>query len=102
MLEALDAIAHRSQLVHYAGKTIQTIALISYLIERKGINGPFLVIVPLATLSNWQLEFSRWCPDASTIIYKGSPESRRELFETEMKGRAEAGADPPFNVLLTT
>ena len=47
------------------GKTIQTIALIAYLIESKQQRGPFLVIVPLATLSNWQLEFSRWCPDAA-------------------------------------
>ena len=88
------------------GKTIQTIALISYLIESKDIQGPFLVIVPLATLSNWQLEFARWCPECKTIIYKGSPEARRDLFEIEMGGgkAAEEGASagPPFNVLLTT
>ena len=30
------------------GKTIQTIALICYLMERKGNNGPFLIIVPLS------------------------------------------------------
>ena len=30
------------------GKTIQTISLITYLIERKNQNGPFLVIVPLS------------------------------------------------------
>lgn len=41
------------------GKTIQTIALITYLMEKKSCMGPFLVIVPLSTLSNWMLEFSR-------------------------------------------
>jgi SNF2 family DNA or RNA helicase len=30
------------------GKTIQTIALLAYLIEKKKIMGPFLVIVPLS------------------------------------------------------
>jgi SNF2 family DNA or RNA helicase len=29
------------------GKTIQTISLVTYLIEKKKQNGPFLVIVPL-------------------------------------------------------
>lgn len=30
------------------GKTIQTIALITYLMEKKKLNGPFLIIVPLS------------------------------------------------------
>ena len=30
------------------GKTIQTISLITYLIEKKKQNGPFLIIVPLS------------------------------------------------------
>jgi ATP-dependent helicase STH1/SNF2 len=30
------------------GKTIQTISLITYLIEHKKQNGPFLIIVPLS------------------------------------------------------
>ena len=50
----------------------QTIALISYLIESKGLAGPYLVIVPLATLSNWQLEFRRWTPAIKAVIYKGA------------------------------
>eukprot|EP00559_Dactyliosolen_fragilissimus_P000134 CAMPEP_0184874606 /NCGR_PEP_ID=MMETSP0580-20130426/42493_1 /TAXON_ID=1118495 /ORGANISM="Dactyliosolen fragilissimus" /LENGTH=409 /DNA_ID=CAMNT_0027377647 /DNA_START=383 /DNA_END=1609 /DNA_ORIENTATION=- len=35
------------------GKTVQTIALIAYLMEYKDDRGPYLVIVPLSTLSNW-------------------------------------------------
>lgn len=35
------------------GKTIQTIALFAYLIETKGNEGPFLIVVPLATITNW-------------------------------------------------
>lgn len=30
------------------GKTIQTISLITYLMETKKVNGPFLIIVPLS------------------------------------------------------
>lgn len=30
------------------GKTIQTISLVTYLIERKKQNGPFLIVVPLS------------------------------------------------------
>ena len=30
------------------GKTIQTIGLITYLMERKRVNGPYLIIVPLS------------------------------------------------------
>lgn len=35
------------------GKTIQTISLLAYLSEFKDNKGPFLIVVPLATISNW-------------------------------------------------
>ena len=60
------------------GKTIQTIALFSYLIEVKKNFGPFLVIVPLATISNWEMEFDNWAPDIKVIIYKGKKKDREE------------------------
>lgn len=53
------------------GKTIQTIALITYLIEKKRNNGPYLIIVPLSTMSNWMLEFERWAPTVIKVAYKG-------------------------------
>ena len=37
------------------GKTIQTISLITFLMEKKQVPGPFLVIVPLSTMTNWSL-----------------------------------------------
>jgi SNF2 family DNA or RNA helicase len=33
-------------------------------------NGPFLVVVPLSTLSNWVLEFDKWAPKIKKIAYK--------------------------------
>lgn len=62
------------------GKTIQTISLITYLIEKKKQPGPFLVIVPLSTLTNWTMEFERWAPAVRTLILKGSPAVRREAY----------------------
>ena len=44
------------------GKTIQTIALLCYIMENKHNEGPFLIIAPLATISNWVIEFNRWAP----------------------------------------
>jgi Superfamily II DNA/RNA helicases, SNF2 family len=77
------------------GKTVQTIALISYLMEFKDNRGPYLVIVPLSTLSNWVNEFRRWCPTATVVVYKGTPAQRKGLYKSEvMQGH--------FNVLLTT
>lgn len=76
------------------GKTIQTIALITYLMEKKKVNGPFLIIVPLSTLSNWVNEFQRWAPSVINIIYKGDPVQRRNLGTLLKNGK--------FNVLSTT
>ena len=76
------------------GKTIQTISLITYLIEKKKQNGPFLVIVPLSTLTNWNLEFEKWAPSVSRIVYKGPPNARKQQQQQIRWGQ--------FQVLLTT
>lgn len=77
------------------GKTIQTISLISYLMEYKNNNGPFLVVVPLSTLSNWVNEFNKWAPSIIKVIYKGAPEQRKKIFKDDIESKM-------FNVLLTT
>lgn len=53
------------------GKTIQTVGLITYLMEVKKVNGPYLIVVPLSTISNWVLEFDKWAPHIVKIVYKG-------------------------------
>jgi ATP-dependent helicase STH1/SNF2 len=77
------------------GKTIQTIALFQYLIEVKKNNGPFLVVVPLSTLSNWVLEFNRWAPSIEKVVYKGNPTERRSIIQSNLESSK-------FNVMLTT
>uniref|UniRef100_A0A8B9L2X6 SWI/SNF related, matrix associated, actin dependent regulator of chromatin, subfamily a, member 2 n=1 Tax=Astyanax mexicanus TaxID=7994 RepID=A0A8B9L2X6_ASTMX len=76
------------------GKTIQTIALITYLMEHKRLNGPYLIIVPLSTLSNWVYELDKWAPSIVKIAYKGTPSMRRSLVPQLRSGK--------FNVLITT
>ena len=76
------------------GKTIQTISLITYLIEVKKQPGPYLVIVPLSTLTNWNLEFERWAPSIARVVYKGPPMARKQQQQRLRYGQ--------FQVLLTT
>lgn len=76
------------------GKTIQTISLVTYLMDRKKVMGPYLIIVPLSTLPNWVLEFEKWAPAVGVVSYKGSPQGRR-LLQNQMRATK-------FNVLLTT
>ena len=76
------------------GKTIQTISLICYLMENKKNFGPFLIIVPLSTLSNWCLEFDKWAPSINKLQYKGSPQARKDL--------AKIMKTTKWNICLTT
>lgn len=76
------------------GKTIQTISLITFLIEVKRQRGPYLVIVPLSTMTNWSGEFAKWAPQVKMVSYKGNPAQRRAL-----QGDLRVGQ---FQVLLTT
>jgi len=76
------------------GKTIQTIAMFCYLMEKKKNFGPFLVVVPLTTISNWYLEFDKWAPSIKKVIYKGAPQTRKQI-ANELK-------TTKFNVCITT
>ncbi|CAH2352316.1 nuclear protein Sth1p/NPS1 [[Candida] railenensis] len=75
------------------GKTIQSISLVTYLIENKH-ESKFLVIVPLSTITNWTLEFEKWAPSVNVIVYKGSQQQRRSMQNDIRLGN--------FQVLLTT
>lgn len=79
------------------GKTIQTISLVTHLMEHKNNQGPFFIIVPLSTMPNWQNEFAQWAPSVRVVTYRGVPAARRQL-RHEYFGSSGKG----FNVLLTT
>lgn len=58
------------------GQSIRFFILIFFLQNAQQIHGPFLVVVPLSTLSNWAKEFKKWLPDMNVIIYVGARASR--------------------------
>lgn len=83
------------------GKTVQTVAFLSWLIYAREQNGPFLVVVPLSTISAWQETLELWAPDLNVIVYNGNDESRRMIRTYEFY----VNNNPKklkFNVLLTT
>eukprot|EP01147_Barroeca_monosierra_P000333 gene333-3700_t len=59
------------------GKTVQTISLFAHLYNNK-VSGPYLVVAPLSTLTNWMREFQKWTPDIPIILYHGSPQERQK------------------------
>ncbi|XP_057806203.1 protein CHROMATIN REMODELING 5-like [Salvia miltiorrhiza] len=58
------------------GKTVQSVSMLGFLQNSQQIQGPFLVVVPLSTLSNWAKEFRKWLPEMNVIIYVGTRASR--------------------------
>ena len=81
------------------GKTIQTIGFLSHL-RSKGICGPFLVVGPLSTLSNWINEFKKFCPAFPTVLYHGSKQERANIRNTRMPVRSVV--DETFPVIVTS
>ncbi|KAM0011176.1 putative DNA helicase chromatin remodeling SNF2 family [Helianthus debilis subsp. tardiflorus] len=65
------------------GKTIQTIGFLAHL-KGKGMDGPYLVIAPLSTLSNWLNEISRFVPSVNAVIYHGDRKTRDEIRSKKM------------------
>ncbi|KAE9551126.1 hypothetical protein FO519_005661 [Halicephalobus sp. NKZ332] len=86
------------------GKTVQTITLLQGVYDA-GIHGPFLVVVPLSTLHNWEREFETWT-DLNAVVYHGGSKSREVIQQTEFyyKGTMEGKKKPviKFDALITT
>ncbi|KAH1208467.1 ISWI chromatin-remodeling complex ATPase CHR17 [Glycine max] len=61
------------------GKTLQTISLLGYLHEFRGIKGPHMVVAPKSTLGNWMNEIRRFCPVLRAIKFLGNPDERRHI-----------------------
>ncbi|XP_073104732.1 probable chromatin-remodeling complex ATPase chain isoform X1 [Elaeis guineensis] len=63
------------------GKTLQTISLLGYLHEFRGITGPHMVVAPKSTLGNWMKEIRRFCPVLRAIKFLGNPDERKHIRE---------------------
>ncbi|XP_047438274.1 chromodomain-helicase-DNA-binding protein 6 isoform X2 [Mugil cephalus] len=86
------------------GKTIQSITFL-YEIFSMGIRGPFLIIAPLSTITNWEREFRTWT-HMNVIVYHGSQISRQMILQYEMFYRDPQGNTIPgvlkFHGVITT
>ncbi|XP_063169995.1 chromodomain-helicase-DNA-binding protein 2 isoform X1 [Candoia aspera] len=82
------------------GKTIQTISFLCYLFHQHQLYGPFLIVVPLSTLTSWQREFEIWAPEINVVVYIGDQMSRNAIREYEWVHSQTKRLK--FNVLITT
>uniref|UniRef100_A0A8C4Y377 Chromodomain helicase DNA binding protein 2 n=1 Tax=Gopherus evgoodei TaxID=1825980 RepID=A0A8C4Y377_9SAUR len=82
------------------GKTIQTISFLSYLFYQHQLYGPFLIVVPLSTLTSWQREFEIWAPEINVVVYIGDMMSRNTIREYEWIHSQTKRLK--FNALITT
>uniref|UniRef100_A0A7N9B0N6 Chromodomain helicase DNA binding protein 2 n=1 Tax=Mastacembelus armatus TaxID=205130 RepID=A0A7N9B0N6_9TELE len=82
------------------GKTIQTISFLSYLFHQHQLYGPFLLVVPLSTLTSWQREFETWAPGMNVVMYLGDVMSRKTIRDYEWVNHQTKRIR--FNALLTT
>jgi chromodomain-helicase-DNA-binding protein 1 len=80
------------------GKTVQSVSFLSWLFHSQQQYGPFLVVVPLSTISAWQSQFQTWAPDLNVICYMGSARSREVIRQFEFGPLRNLR----FNVVLTT
>uniref|UniRef100_A0A8C6IZD7 DNA helicase n=1 Tax=Melopsittacus undulatus TaxID=13146 RepID=A0A8C6IZD7_MELUD len=82
------------------GKTIQTISFLNYLFHEHQLYGPFLLVVPLSTLTSWQREIQTWAPQMNAVVYLGDITSRNMIRTHEWMHPQTKRLK--FNILLTT
>lgn len=69
------------------GKTIQTICFLNYMFNEHQLYGPFLLVVPLSTLTSWQREIQLWAPQMNVVVYLGDISSRNMVRRSHMHSR---------------
>ncbi|AQZ17821.1 ISW2 (YOR304W) [Zygosaccharomyces parabailii] len=77
------------------GKTLQTISFLGHQRYVKGVEGPFLIIVPKSTLDNWRREFEKWTPEVDVLVLHGDKDERRELLQNRV-------LEARFDVLISS
>ncbi|KAM9735348.1 chromodomain-helicase-DNA-binding protein 1 [Menidia menidia] len=82
------------------GKTIQTISFLNYLFHEHQLYGPFLLVVPLSTVTSWQREIHLWAPLMNIVVYLGDISSRNMIRTHEWMHMHSKRLK--FNILLTT
>lgn len=77
------------------GKTIQAMAFLAYLKDKKKLKGKYIVIAPLSTVGNWKREFDKWLPSMNCHVLYNTAEMRDQcLIENIIPGK--------FDVIITS
>ena len=89
------------------GKTVQSIAFLSMLHHYK-TRGPFLIVVPVSTLRNWEREINKWAPHIYLLKYTGNGEARKLMREYDFsfkhrdQPKSISERHQKFEILLTS
>ncbi|KAK8834143.1 choline dehydrogenase 6 [Tritrichomonas musculus] len=88
------------------GKTIESIAIIERLSKWYPKWGPFLVVCPLSTVTNWLDEFERWT-NFRVVCFMGNKESRKIIkenmfFQHDLKNNKKNQNKIIFDVLVVS
>ncbi|KAJ4756240.1 Chromodomain-helicase-DNA-binding protein 5 [Rhynchospora pubera] len=84
------------------GKTVQSVSMLGFLQNSQEIQGPFLVVVPLSTLTNWAKEFRKWLPEMNVVVYVGNRASREMCQKFEFYTTKKSGRQTKFDTVITT
>jgi SWI/SNF-related matrix-associated actin-dependent regulator of chromatin subfamily A member 5 len=95
----LNSLSHYEHL--NSGKTLQSISILVYMKEYRGLNGPHLVLVPKSTLSNWLNEFARWAPSLRVIRFHGDKATRETMIQQVIEP-AQRDENRTWDVVVAT
>lgn len=85
------------------GKTLQTLSFLGYLKTFRGINGPFLMVVPKSTLQNWMNEVARWIPKFRAFCLHGDRDERQRIIREWLSNHGDDDdASSPWDICVTS
>ena len=67
------------------GKTLQSISLLGWLFESRGIRGPHIVIAPKSVTGNWVREVKQWCPSLRAVKLLGDKHERARIIREDLQ-----------------
>lgn len=60
------------------------------------ISGPFLVVAPKSTLTNWSNEIKKFCPKLNAIVMTGNADERKQIIKNSIKNQTD------WDVIITS
>lgn len=66
------------------GKTFQSIALLAWLRESRGVKGPHMIVVPKSVVGNWCREFKKFCPVMKVVKMGGTKAERHKVVTQDL------------------